>query len=216
MHGLDVSNARTEASQYNVVNGCQNKVDQRLILRTVNCFSCWLSFRIPCHSFTCHWIRITFIVLCLHLWSLPTHKLGGKKWQGILQLLLRALFEHTQMETNEVSPDYQKHQHLHNISKFTVIIINRHAIYTHLHHFYSKGTGSAKCFPVQQRTLRGQEQSRSSCPKFPAYWLYYPLITGSGSTQLCAVENYFIMSAYASHFHLISIFINHALNDKCL
>ena len=150
-------------------------------------------------------------------WKRPdAYKWSGPKWHGILQLLLRALFEHTQMETNEVSPDYQKHQHLHNTSKFTVIIINRHAIYTHLHHFYSKGTGSAKCFPVQQRTLRGQEQSRSSCPKFPAYWLYYPLITGSGSTQLCAVENYFIMSAYASHFHLISIFINHALNDKCL
>ena len=119
------------------------------------------------------------------------------------------------METNEVSPDYQKHQHLHNISKFTVIIINRHAIYTHLHHFYSKGTGSAKCFPVQQRTLRGQEQSRSSCPKFPAYWLYYPLITGSGSTQLCAFEKLFhnecvrFTGSGSIDFHLISIFINH-------
>ena len=110
------------------------------------------------------------------------------------------------METNKVSPDYQKHQHLHNTSKFTVIIINRHAIYTHLHHFYSKGTGSAKCFPVQQRTLRAQEQSRSSCSKFPAYWLYYPLITGSGSTQLCAVEKLFhnerVRFTFPSYFHI--------------
>ena len=35
VYGLDVSDAWTEASQYNVVNGCQNKVDQRYILRTV-------------------------------------------------------------------------------------------------------------------------------------------------------------------------------------
>ena len=38
-----------------------------------NCFSSWLSCRIPCHSFKCHWKRITFIVLCLHLRSVPTH-----------------------------------------------------------------------------------------------------------------------------------------------
>ena len=30
------------------------------------------SCRIPCHLFTCHWIRITFIVLCLNLQSLVT------------------------------------------------------------------------------------------------------------------------------------------------
>ena len=29
--------------------------------------------RIPGHSFTCHWIRIASIVLCLDLQSLPTH-----------------------------------------------------------------------------------------------------------------------------------------------
>ena len=141
-------------------------------------------------------------------WKRPdAYKWSGPKWHGILQLLLRALFENNQMETNVVSPDYQKHQHLHNTSKFTIIVINRpDAIYTHLHHFYSKGTGSAKCFPVQQRTLRGQEQSRSSCPKFPAYWLYYPLITGSGSTQLCAVEkllhNECVRFKFPSYFHI--------------
>ena len=31
------------------------------------------NFRIPGHSFTCHWLRITSIVLCLDLQSLPTH-----------------------------------------------------------------------------------------------------------------------------------------------
>ena len=31
------------------------------------------NFRIPRNSFTCHWIRIAFIVLCLDLQSLPTH-----------------------------------------------------------------------------------------------------------------------------------------------
>ena len=30
-------------------------------------------FRIPRNSFTCHWIRIASIVLCLDLQSLPTH-----------------------------------------------------------------------------------------------------------------------------------------------
>ena len=33
----------------------------------------WLNCRIPCYSFTCHWIRIASIVLCLDLQSLPTH-----------------------------------------------------------------------------------------------------------------------------------------------
>ena len=33
----------------------------------------WSNFRIPCNSFTCHWIRIASIVLCLDLQSLPTH-----------------------------------------------------------------------------------------------------------------------------------------------
>ena len=32
-----------------------------------------LSCRTPCHSFTCHLLRITFIVLCLDLQSLLTH-----------------------------------------------------------------------------------------------------------------------------------------------
>ena len=31
------------------------------------------NFRIPRNSFTCHWIRIASIVLCLDLQSLPTH-----------------------------------------------------------------------------------------------------------------------------------------------
>ena len=31
------------------------------------------NFRIPRNSFTCHWIRISSIVLCLDLQSLPTH-----------------------------------------------------------------------------------------------------------------------------------------------
>ena len=33
----------------------------------------WSNFRIPRNSFTCHWIRIASIVLCLDLQSLPTH-----------------------------------------------------------------------------------------------------------------------------------------------
>ena len=33
----------------------------------------WPIFRIPCHSFTCHWIRKASIVLCLVLESLTTH-----------------------------------------------------------------------------------------------------------------------------------------------
>ena len=42
-----------------------------------------LNCRIPCHSFTCHSIRIASIVLSLVLESLR----GGPKWQGILKLL---------------------------------------------------------------------------------------------------------------------------------
>ena len=42
------------------------------------------SCRIPCHSFTCHWIRITFIVLCLNLQSLVTDvDEGGWCVQGV-------------------------------------------------------------------------------------------------------------------------------------
>ena len=33
----------------------------------------WLNCRIPCQSFTCHGIRIAFIVSCLDLQSLPMH-----------------------------------------------------------------------------------------------------------------------------------------------
>ena len=33
----------------------------------------WSNFRIPRNLFTCHWIRIASIVLCLDLQSLPTH-----------------------------------------------------------------------------------------------------------------------------------------------
>ena len=33
----------------------------------------WLICRIPCHSFTCQWIRKASIVLCLVLESLTTH-----------------------------------------------------------------------------------------------------------------------------------------------
>ena len=40
------------------------------------------NFRIPRNSFTCHWIRIASIVLCLDLQSLPT---GGPKLRGILK-----------------------------------------------------------------------------------------------------------------------------------
>ena len=36
-------------------------------------FTFWSNFRIPRNSFTCHWIRIASIVLCLDLQSLPTH-----------------------------------------------------------------------------------------------------------------------------------------------
>ena len=39
---------------------------------SLRCFF-WSNFRIPRNSFTCHWIRIASIVLCLDLQSLPTH-----------------------------------------------------------------------------------------------------------------------------------------------
>ena len=42
--------------------------------QTLAAISCvWSNFRIPRNSFTCHWIRIASIVLCLDLQSLPTH-----------------------------------------------------------------------------------------------------------------------------------------------
>ena len=64
------------------------------------------NFRIPHKSFTCHWIRIASIVLCLDLQSLPTHvseadqscgvfwSLAHKRYvdDNLLQLLILKLF----------------------------------------------------------------------------------------------------------------------------
>ena len=47
-------------------NSLQVKIESRRNLPGSN-------FRIPRNSFTCHWIRIASIVLCLDLQSLPTH-----------------------------------------------------------------------------------------------------------------------------------------------
>ena len=57
------------------MKGCNVKSKGRsLVHQRILClFSFWSNFRIPRNSFTCHWIRIASIVLCLDLQSLPTH-----------------------------------------------------------------------------------------------------------------------------------------------
>ena len=53
----------------------------------------WSNFRIPRNSFTCHWIRIASIVLCLDLQSLPTHVSEAEMSCGVFWSLADQVFD---------------------------------------------------------------------------------------------------------------------------
>ena len=55
------------------------------------CSTFWSNFRIPRNSFTCHWIRIASIVLCLDLQSLPTHVSEADQSCGVFWRLAHIL-----------------------------------------------------------------------------------------------------------------------------
>ena len=55
-----------------------------------------LRYRIPCHLFACHWIRIASIVLCFVLQRTPTNENnGGTEWRGIQQFLIETAGFHS-------------------------------------------------------------------------------------------------------------------------
>ena len=64
------------------------------ISKEINCegkqISLGSNFRIPRNSFTCHWIRIASIVLCLDLQSLPTHVSEAEMSCGVFWSLAKS------------------------------------------------------------------------------------------------------------------------------
>ena len=61
------------------------------------------NFRIPRNSFTCHWIRIASIVLCLDLQSLPTHVSEADQSCGVfwnLAITLTCQYPTTKIQPN--------------------------------------------------------------------------------------------------------------------
>ena len=72
-------------------------------------FIYWSNFRIPRNSFTCHWIRIASIVLCLDLQSLPTHVSEADQSCGVFWSLAH-LFSHFYMSGSNLKHfKLQKH-----------------------------------------------------------------------------------------------------------
>ena len=63
------TSVRRHKSSYNI----ERFKGPSLLLLLQNYIKFRSNFRIPRNSFTCHWIRIASIVLCLDLQSLPTH-----------------------------------------------------------------------------------------------------------------------------------------------
>ena len=71
-HNWEVENSRYERKQTSkIISSSSEKNKFNFQIRHLQR---WRSnFRIPRNSFTCHWISIASIVLCLDLQSLPTH-----------------------------------------------------------------------------------------------------------------------------------------------
>ena len=55
------------------LEGQRNDNQMVSVTHTTHLVACRLNCRIPCHSFTCHWIGIASIVLCLVLESFTSH-----------------------------------------------------------------------------------------------------------------------------------------------
>ena len=79
------TSVRRHKSSYNI----ERFKEPSFLLLLQNYIKFRSNFRIPRNSFTCHWIRIASIVLCLDLQSLPTHVSEADQSCGVFWTLAK-------------------------------------------------------------------------------------------------------------------------------